>query len=1102
MAAGMLPKGGKGDLFLFCDRKAKQANSLIRARAIVRFFAATFGVFLGVMLFDSWLRREDWFIRWSLPIVAALGIGYFLYRWVIPAFRFSARAMDVAHWMESRRPEFSDGMTTAIELSQMDPKDTRYGSQQLRDKAYYQWLATHSPESVGASIQWSAIRGTLLSAFSIVAAAIGFASFWPENFQLSARRLLLPWASERWPQVDQLRIVNLPGAAGFGSILELEIIDLQPPLPMNVAIQLRRDQEELSSVLSIDARLENDRAWVSLPPLQGDVQVRAVGGVDQSAAWETVKVVELPQWSKYEFEITPPDYLSSLGSLEANTDTPLGRLRGNITLSGQSIEVIAGSRIRFRGELDRPVRSVRPILRNGARSSSTLQPQGNQEDLSSREDLQAPWTARLNESGKKLALEDSSGNPLLLTESVEWVFQFELEDQILLNSTNPWRIEVMPDEPPEAFLESRGLSSFSANAALDVVGAARDDWRLSELKVKASLEASPDNEVEWLVEWKGDLQEYRLESEFQLAPAFESLGVELKPQDRISVWLEARDDLGQVGKSQIQTWTVESSQKQLELITEQSMEVTELLRDLASSQETGLRLVREIRERWSEPTVDQSQLDAMSAVVQLQQRLSSQLEDSEESLGQKIDENLQLLARNQLQESDLGRDLEQLLQMLSGSHAELVDAARRDSLRAQSALRESFDRGDRPEKGKESLKELQDSQMQSLNALSELMELLSSRQSLAQFRQELVRLEQQQEVVLENTSEVHFAGLQNRSATEQKELLGLSKSQLELAVGVEEWFLRARENLQESPGQQDPNQASLVEAVQILTQQQASGEMKTAGRRIEEGQLTQAMDHQRDVLDALERAIEALKQNELENFAREQQLPKGSAPVDQEKQPSDQLARLVLDLEEIIRRQLELMPDYRTLADQWNTPDPRSKSDELAQRLMTQQDSVRQQVDALPIPAELPVYRWALNQIEADLGKAIAATRRRRVDPDAIQAANDAVNQLMAARDSMEAASQDTDPDSGGDEPQPRDPSGSPDPSQPEAGTLASLKLIRALQLDLKRRTSELDEIQDQGRRSSRLLDLTQQQDELTGHLDRLLQAWESRSGGVQEGLQ
>jgi hypothetical protein len=206
------------------------------------------------------------------------------------------------------------------------------------------------------------------------------------------------------------------------------------------------------------------------------------------------------------------------------------------------------------------------------------------------------------------------------------------------------------------------------------------------------------------------------------------------------------------------------------------------------------------------------------------------------------------------------------------------------------------------------------------------------------------------------------------------------------------------------------------------------------------------------------------------------------------------LGRLVL-------MQQELMPQYNILADRLQQSVEPQEFLAWSGPLLQQQDAVKQELQSLLDSIEgLATWDWLGQQILQDLTRAIAATQRQRVNPDAIDAAEGALRKMSLAVESLAQSMQASQVALQESKPQDFNEN-STDTDQSEqqwnSPDMVSLILLRNLQQTLQEQTATLSEITDDARRRIRQTELIRMQRELAVRLEELIVRSQSASASA-----
>jgi hypothetical protein len=1178
------------------QRLTRQIQSRLRYQAVLYWLMATSAVIAGLLMIDCLFQREEVGLRWLSWIILFTSSIYAAYRWLRPMWHLRVQPLDVAQWIENRQPEWSGRISTALELAEIEHTDDRFGSQSFRNAVLAQWQTEPSKPKWDELINNDNLKRASTLLALIASSVFLLVAVWPEVGIHALKRLFVPWSNEQWPRADQLELVNLPAAVGLDSIIQLEVRDRRPPLPEDVTIELRYP-DSAESVVSIPTQQVADLAVASLPPILQEIQVRAVGGDDRQMPWQQIRVVEVPGWKQYKFQIQPPQYIrQSASALQRLTTAAVSR-DGIYEITGQRIQVLAGSHLQFVGELTWPIQaiSIQPLL--VATSDGSTERKSGQQTVTD-----VPWQLQLgsdqisvksvanqqNSSPEKTS-DDAPAGFALMNQSLAWAVRMETLEKLSLESPNHWKIEVLLDNAPEVVLDSPQLKSLTLGAPLPLRAVARDDWGLKSILAKLTISSAPEVEYELPIEVAPSAtREQFITQAWDFTSQLASAGVELKLQDQISIWLEAIDLSGKTNKSNVERLSLESKQRQLENIASRQNSIMEQLAELLSAQESAQDLAQRTVRDWKQQAPTQQHLDALNSVSQLQQTIRQKLFDSPRSLQTEIDRLLQLISENRLDETQYAEQLKQLRKSVAEIGNDSATAAFKSAGSLQAELAKAVELGDKS-KLSSLASELDLHQTQAKDQLRELVNQLDERDSKNRLREKILEIARQQEQLNVDTNQLNVESLRKEPPDFPERLAVSAAAQAEISTMTEEWLsevLQLKESESLAAVQQLVQQ--LQEAARVLVDAQVVESMRSSSTNLKSEQLGRAVQSQKQIQTSLQEALSKLEQagsselldslatqeqrlRDLRDKAQllaQQQLqlakelsnPQASANAqaladDQERigqatsqlidemsseeqiretlrqaqqlqqqaaqaaankslaqaadlaaqaakkldevaaqldQQADQANQQVMQqqmyelastLERMVMDQQAIMPRYEQLAVQSAelTADFVAQSRSLVQKQSAVRESLRK---LLPSTEQLQVFHWVLQQAESDLTRAIAAAERNRLKPDAINAAEAGLRKLVLANESLmssqdEPAASETDPNQ--EQPQNDDQQSKSDVSMPP---LASLKLIRSLQLELKEQTAALE---NDSNRRSRILELTRQQQELAELLERLV---------------
>lgn len=1180
---------------------ARRAERRLRFQAYLSCLIVFATVCVGLLTIDCIFQREEVGLRWLSWFVLLVATVYAANRWLRPLQRLKVRPLDIAQWVESQQPSWSGQITTALQLAEIGREDKRFGSQAFRDAALAQWQALPTKPHWEAIVSNQSLHKLLGVLLSLIGTVFLLVAVWPDIGMHALQRLFIPWSNERWPRADQLELANLPTAVGYDSVVQLEVRDRRPPLPEDVTIEIRFPERAEASVISIPTQRVADLAVASLPPILQEIQVRAVGGDDRQMPWQSIRVVEVPGWKQYKFKIQPPYYIRQSASALQRLATSSVDRDGIYEIMGQRIRILAGSFVRFEGELALPIRniSMQPLMTSSIdNSAATIAPQQNAANFPWRLQL-SPDQVSVNSmmlaettdiSAGKISADIPPGFTLI-HQSLAWAVRMETLEQVLLESPQHWKVEAIPDNAPEVVLESPQLKSLTVGAPLFLRAVCRDDWGLRSIVAKLTIGSASEMEYDLPITVTPlDTQEQKITLEWDFAAQLASEGVQLKPQEQLSIHIEATDLCGNKSKSNIERLVLESKPRQLERIASRQSSLSAQLAELETAQESAQDLTRRTVQSWQNHAPSQQHLDAIQGVNQLQQMIRQQLIDSPGSLHSEIDRLLQMLAENQLQDSQLARQLEKMQEQVG----EIGNTSATQAWKLSgSLLTELSKAADLTDKSQLLLlaNQIERQQAQTLSGLRELNNQLADSDSINQLRERLLEIAQRQERLAVDTNQLNIDSLTKIPVDYAERLIHASTIQGELMTIMERWLSNVLQIRDMAPSDTfQPLVHQLNEAARVLVDAQVVGLMRSSSIQLKNEKLGPAIQAHKEILQVIQEALsrfadgavselldsiasqeqrmqilsnqarqlaqqqmqvakslsgaqaslsaqaladdqaklaqatanldeqisdeqigETLRQaQELQQQAAEavakQSMAQASEFAEQAAKKLEEVARrlaqkaqqanqqvmlqqmfeLASAIEKVVLEQQALMPSYQRLAQLQQSSELAAELAVQSRTLVQQQTAVRDTLRKLLSTSEqLKVFHWVLQQAESDLTRAVAATERNRFKPTAIDAAKAGLHKLKLAGESLSGSPSNADKDlpemDNRDNQQINNQQSNNGMSMPP---LASLKLIRSLQLELKEQTSLLE---DDANRSSRSLELIRQQQELGELLEQLV---------------
>lgn len=835
-------------------RLAASAQRLSRWRACLLWTASVLCAAIVLVGIDACIRREEVGLRFlfaaAWTLVAYLGA----LRWLIPAWRFSPSSDLVARWVEQQQPDLGNQLSTIVQLADLPPHETRFGSPQLRQQAMRSLAPQQTPpcweKYLDTRIGWRALLALAFAMLVIASCCL----LWPNESWVGIRRLALPWSTVSWPRADQLELVGTPSAVALGTTLQIEVIDRSPPLPDHVDLLLRDVEHPTERPVVIGARMMDDMAIVNLPVMEKTVEVRAIGGDDTQMAWHRIDVVQPPAIESHRYQVEPPDH----------TKQP------SFEIVGKRIQVLSGSRIRFLGKLNEPVRQL--TVRNSVVRSSN----------ESGQKFSTPWKVLLDNNRRDFALGTESGDSVqhenehlktwLATESQSWQFVATTTQGINVLLPGLWSIEVAPDTRPIVSLKPSRLSEFAESADLPIQGQANDDVGLASVTAAIALGKLQSPDVESIVNGKPTMNGQTIPVHRQplWRPELEALERNVSVEEtldlnqkfsvsagqEVTVWLEAVDTLGQTGFSRPQTYIVRDTRGILDAVGKQQHKLLAQLQEIVQAQRRNMQLATrtaDITQRKN--AISPATVDALSSVWKIQSSLRSQLLEGDESLAGQLAGLAEIIQQNQISNSKRADEINRLRSQLDMIAAESMPAALNA---AQAAYVQAKTLGTNSELADTTLQSAMEksttSQNRMLADLRSLLDVFSRGESVRQFQRDLVETLNQQRQLMQDTNNLHIQELKNPRADSTAAVsIELSADQLGLARQLDQLVQQARNMTSNSNLE---HQLGMVAST--LLEEHVSTTMRDAAENLSAGDFSDSASNQQTAIDGLESALEEL----------------------------------------------------------------------------------------------------------------------------------------------------------------------------------------------------------------------------------------------------
>lgn len=824
------------------QRLAMAAMWLFRVRAIMWWLVAALASLTGLIVLDYVFRTEELGLRWLLTVAWLAILAFTGMRWLLPAFRFELNSLRVADWIESQRPELGGRLSNALAIADLPKDDERFGSMSLRAAA----LST-LPQNL-LELPWRSFlsyQATWRAALSVVAMFIvvgTLAALFPMVFGIGVKRLFLPWSEAPWPRADQLVFQQLPELIASGSDLQIEVIDLHPPLPLDLELQIKtktktRNRTNLGvesidrSTRSQSLRILNDKAIATLPQVSDDIEIRVVGGDDRDTQWHSIRVVELPELIEYDFHVEPPGY-----SRQRVAD-----------LVGQRIEVLLGSKVTFRGRFDGRMQEVDAV----SVTNESSEPES--------------WSGELASDRQSFNLFSQPESVQVVTRDRSWKLRLTSDDGLQVTDPAIWTIHSVADRPPSVNLSPLEPNWVTQDSPVIVVGQATDDLELVEVKLVWNS-GDTEKQSESQVLFRPD--------ELPAGTDMEALGESRRqtnleyrwqpPRNRfstgqqLSFYLEASDSLGQISRSAIQTLQIQDSQTVLAMIEAEEAKSFEPLRQLLEAQRRNQQTIQRAAEVIRETRhVFPEQLEAISAARQLEQSIAQQLANLPGSIQNKLELLSRQLDQNGLSDSPLAAQITALSQAINKLSVETIRSAVQELNKSQTLMSEALAQGESKvgvTSIYEGLESALTSQRQATSELSKIVDSIARSETYAKLQKQLMDLVTSQQQVRAATERFQIDRMtQPDVRSNEATRVGVRLDQQNLASQVDS-VAEAIEKMIDKSEMDRKAKTALERARKILIDGRASDQMREIAQSVHSQQLTEAIKSQHNVTDILEKA--------------------------------------------------------------------------------------------------------------------------------------------------------------------------------------------------------------------------------------------------------
>lgn len=465
---------------LFNWRRVARSAAVLNAIASWLGVVLTLVLLIGAIDFFCRIENRTWSYLFSACLFGTVGIVF--YRTIFRAISAPLAIESLAELTEKHEPRLANRLLPAISWGESgvgltnDPRPSD-AKQFCRAERQFVWDVL-SPLPWNFLLKWTPALNSwgLVGALLIVHALIYSQS--DQIYRVGWQRLCAPWDSPAWPKYFEIEFDNCSEFVIAGESAEI-IASEKNGKHINTFFLDRRELHGENFTRQYFHEM-GTQFQHTIARLEQSIEVR-VGGGDGITEWCKIEVIPKPTVVSRRVTAIDPAYLG-----------------GNSRVLGESLSILAGSRLAFAIELDSAVESLKLVKSQDAARRLV----GNFAADSNKKSWRLDQVEI--EEGGDFALEASLGNGLPVT-----LAQLE--------------ITLISDRPPEVKFETQlGTMQKSwpttGSGEFPLVLVARDDWGLAKVQVE---DTTGDLRL-WLQKqvdgWELASELSELKSEFHFSP--------------------------------------------------------------------------------------------------------------------------------------------------------------------------------------------------------------------------------------------------------------------------------------------------------------------------------------------------------------------------------------------------------------------------------------------------------------------------------------------------------------------------------------------------------------------------------------------------------
>ncbi len=836
------------------DSLRRRARGVIWLHALGWLCCGLLGTIASLSLLDYLLRIDDRGIRWICSL-GVVGVGaWLLARFVAPALMARFDDLYLAQRIERRYPQFGDALASTIGFLRSGEEDPLAGSAELRRNVISTTSVVLENIDIAQVVDARPLKRVGSALLVVLLCAGGLFLADRDSASLALTRLAAPWGSDEWPRQTHLVIDEPKSRIALGQRFEVEVRDLTGrALPDDMRFQFRYLGE--NEPLHTEAmRHMGEVVMAGVDNVTRPFQYRAEGGDDRTMPWHDLEVIEPPAVRELSLTLHYSDYTS-----------------WKAAVSDPHVRALVGTRIALAGSSTKPIRAAKIVVEPAAEYQALVSADGFGFSLPA--DAATPWVVK--QSGSyRVMLEDTEG--------------FASRQDVRYD------LRAIEDRAPSIAIEEPAADSFvTAEAIVPLKLLAKDDLALQSVTIHWTRSDQSDQPEQTLAVFTGP----KLIAGSIQAPSVvsgESRTIEhrlelsalgLKSGAVLTMFARASDYRPQSTQSHARRFTVVTpSELQERLAERQQFVLNELSRVIKTEREARQQVANVEIQLGQVGQLAKRDVDHLQQAELLQRQVERSLTSKTEGLPAHIASLLSEVQNNKLEAGETTHRMQELLNELQElAKAELPQIAR-DLTAALKDVQSTAGESKASPNAAKNLASAGKEQDGVIAKLEQRLGELSQWDNYRRFHRELGQLRRDQEQVRQETAEKGSKTLtkdqKDLSPQENADLKKLGTRQSDLARQFDKIQQRMNEMSEKLANNDQVAADALKDALQQAQEKAVGGQLREAGRNVDQNKIGEASRLQQQALNELDQMLDILsnrRENELGRLVKklreaEQQL--------------------------------------------------------------------------------------------------------------------------------------------------------------------------------------------------------------------------------------